>query len=147
MATRKVQWNGMQEFRALLRTMPTHLRDQARDIVDHYTQITYSQVRQAYPVGDTGNLRKGVVIAERLTDAGVFNVVISKSPHAHLWEFGTVNRETTKGWDRGRVRPARDLGREGLVAIAQRNRIAMNRALIAMMRDDGFVISGALSAL
>lgn len=146
MARDKAQWEGIQDFRAILRNMPRHLRDRAKNIVDHYTQITYSQTLTAYPIGDTGNLRRGLTVQEHITDAGVFNSVLSKSSHAHLWEFGTVNRRTEAGWNRGRVIPARDLGRQGLTQIAQRNRIAMDRALMAMMVEEGFVLSGGLSA-
>jgi hypothetical protein len=141
-----IQWGGMQEFRKLLHEMPSHLRDRAAEIADHYTQVTYSQTLLAYPLGDTGNLRRGLVVEERITNVGVFNAVVSKSKHAHLWEFGTVNRKTQEGWDRGRVRPARDLGREGLIPIAIRNRRAMNHAFMDMMVEEGFELSGVLSA-
>ncbi len=142
-----VHWDGLADFREMLRNMPTHLRDQAKGIVDHHAQITYSQTTVAYPLGGTGNLRKGLVVVDTESDAGVMYEVISKSSHAHLWEFGTVNRKTDDGWNRGRVRPAVDQGRQGLAPIAARNRIKMNRALIEMVRGEGFEVSGSLSGV
>jgi len=140
-----IAWGGMQEFRALLQKMPTHLRDRAKDIVDHYTQITYSQVFISYPLGDSGNLRKGLKVEENITDAGVTNAVISTAHHSHLWEFGTVNRETEAGWKRGRMKSLKEQHRDGVIDIAIRNRKAMNRALVQMMVDDGFEVSGDLA--
>jgi hypothetical protein len=147
MSAASVQWAGMAEFRRLLRELPVALRDRAVDIVDNAAHTTESQLLQAYPLGDTGNLRGGVSVAETMQPVGVLERVTSKSPHAQLWEFGTKNRKTKQGWDRGRIRPARDLGQQGLVAIAVRNRRVMNNALIQMLIDEGFDVSGVLNAL
>lgn len=144
-----ITWGGLQEFRALLKNLPRHLRDQARDIVDTATRTTHAQVYAAYPIGPGrygGALRRGLVIDEQTSDAGVFNAVISKSPHAHLWEFGTKDRRTEDNWKRGRVKPARERGIDGLIPTAIRNRKIMEQALIQMMTNEGFIVSGSSDA-
>jgi len=129
---------GFEDFKAMLAQLPDTLAEEAEAIVEHYAEITASSIRQAYPIGDTGKLRRGVKIQvlKRRFVAG--RTVRSTSPAAHLWEFGTQNRVTRQGWRRGRM-PAHKP--EGLVAIAVRNRRAMVEALIAMLQKQPFEVT------
>lgn len=142
-----VRWSGLEDFRLLLRQIPARLVGEAVHIVDNYTDATANQLLLNYPIGDTGNLRKGVKTDKHHDGSGIFNEVRSTSPHAHLYEFGTENRETEKGWKRGRVKPSRDKGRETLIGIAIRNRRRMETDLVAMMTRSGFKVSGGVDGL
>jgi hypothetical protein len=140
-------WSGLEDFRTILRNIPKALHSEAIPIVDHATEATANQLLLNYPVGDTGNLRAGVRVEKHHEGGGVYDQVRSTSPHAHLWEFGTENRETAKGWKRGHVTPARDKGRETLIGIAIRNRERMDRELFGLLERNGFTVTGARYAL
>jgi hypothetical protein len=131
---------GLDALRLALRNLPATLTEEASDVVDDATEITASSLRQSYPLGDTGNLRAGVTATVERNRFGVVGVVKSTSPHAHLWEFGTQNRRTHQGWNRGLVGEHRD----GLVPIAQRNRRRMNGTLVELVRSAGFEVTGSL---
>jgi hypothetical protein len=146
-----VEWSGLEEFRELLRDYPVVLHNDARAIVDRYTDRTADEIRAAYPVGKhfgkgrwkAGNLRKGVRVEKHETDLVIINAVRSTAPHAHLWENGTRNRETKKGWFRGKVVAAWRQGKPTLVSIAMRNRVLMRAELVAMVDRHGFAVSGS----
>lgn len=134
-----IQWSGLEEFKKDLRNMPADLADEAGDPVEDAGEHTASSLIQSYPLGDTGNLRGGVSVTTERSQFGVSSIVKSKSPHAHLWEFGTENRKTRQGWPRG-TGPEHE--RQGLVPIAQRNRRTMYQQLKALLVAHGFQVSG-----
>jgi hypothetical protein len=131
--------DGLAELRAALRALPEELRSDGAKIVDDAAEVTAASLKQSYPLGDTGNLRGGVSIATEHTPHGTIGIVRSRSPHAHLWEFGTQNRTTRQGWNRGRS-PAHH--NQGLVGIASRNRRRKQARLIDLVRRAGFEVTG-----
>jgi len=133
-----VKVKGLDELRRALKDLPADLAQQNRAHVEAATRDAAAALRSAYPRGDTGNLRAGVKTEFDVTPTGTVGTVISRSPHAHLWEFGTVNRRTQQGWNRGRL--ASQIHR-GLTAIAPRERRKLNAAIIDTLRDD-FKVSG-----
>jgi hypothetical protein len=135
----RLEWQGLTEVRQALLHLPADLTSDATPIVDHATETAATSLRQAYPLGETGKLRQGVKVSVRASAAAVVGEVKSTSPHAHLWEFGTQNRHTRKGWFRGRETP-----HQGLVGIAVRVRRRMNEQLIALVKAAGFDVSGSL---
>jgi hypothetical protein len=140
-----VQWSGLEDFRQILQNLPDRLTGEAVHIVDYWADATANQLLLNYPIGDTGNLRKGVRVNKLHEQGqGVYDEVKSSAPHAHLYEFGTQNRETEKGWKRGRVKPFSETGKETLIGIAIRNRRRMDDALVAMLTRDGFKVTRAL---
>jgi Bacteriophage HK97-gp10, putative tail-component len=132
---------NLAEFRAALRNLPKELAAEAAPVVDHATEVTAASLFQSYPLGGTGNLRKGVKHSVERSAFGVIGTVKSTSPHAHLWEFGTQNRRTRQGWRRGAAPAHYD---RGLVGIATRWRRRMNEQLIGIVKRAGFQVSGAL---
>jgi hypothetical protein len=135
-----LQLDGLAELRAALRQLPADLVDDAAAIVEDTTDRAMTALLQSYPEGETGHLRRGV---KKTIEKGVFGVeglVKSTSPHAHLWEFGTVVRHTARGWNRGRAPRHYN---EGLVGIATRERRRMNQGLVELVRSAGFEVSGA----
>ena len=129
-----VAWQNLQEFRVALEAVPRTLHEAARIIIDGATDDTAAALSRNYPLGETGNLRGGIRVHKSATERVILNEVASTAPHAHLWEYGTVNRVTRKGWNRGRVKPARDRGLETLRSLAQRYRRRMLIEL-ALLKD------------
>lgn len=140
MATNQLRLDGLTELRAALRQLPADLAADAADMVVHSVDMTAASLIQSYPLGDTGNLRKGVKKTITRSQVAVVGEVKSTSPHAHLWEFGTQNRRTQHGWNRGRLRNQYN---RGLVGITLRERQALNTNLIDLVRRAGFIVSGS----
>lgn len=62
-----------------------------------------SYLQRTYPVGRTGNLRSSIFISKR----NEFSWRVSAgAPHVHIWEDGTRQRRTRRGFNRG-VSPAK----------------------------------------
>lgn len=139
MSSNRLVLDGLAELRAALQRLPEELRQEGAAIIDNAAEVTASSLRQSYPVGDTGNLRAGVSVKTEHTPYGTIGIVTSRSPHAHLWEFGSQNRVTRAGWRRGK---SPEHKKEGLVPIAQRNRKKMNQQLVELVRKAGFQVSG-----
>lgn len=139
MSNNRIVLTGLDDLRAALQQLPSDLANEAAEIVDHTAEITKSSLIQVYPLGDTGNLRKGVRVKIERGRFAVVGTVLSTSTHAHLFEFGTQDRTTREGWRRGRS-PAHNPG--GLVPIAARNRRAMNQQLKALVERAGFTVTG-----
>lgn len=137
-----VRTTGLEDLRAALQQLPDKLDDQASDEVKRTMYEAAAALRASYPQGDTGNLRAGVKTRFRINRRGfATGTVRSEAPHAQLWEFGTVNRKTQKGWNRGRMVAQYN---RGLVGIAQRERREMFAALVALVRNSGFEVTGVL---
>lgn len=141
MSNNQLRLDGLSELRAALRQLPAGLAKDGADRVEAATERARAALVRTYPHGDTGKLRAGVRSKIERSGVAVVGTVISSSPHAHLWEFGTQNRHTRQGWNRGRS-PSHH--REGLVPIAQRERRAMNGELVDIVRQAGFEVSGVL---
>lgn len=130
---------GLEELRQALQNLPAELAGEAATIVDQAAARTEARLLANYPDGDSGNLKGGVSRESTLEAAGARAVVRSKSPHAHLWEFGTQNRQTRAGWARGQAPSHRP---EGLVTIADEERARMNDELVALLARAGLEVSG-----
>lgn len=139
MSNNKLILEGLDDFKAALRKLPTELRDEAADVVEHAAEVAASSLRQSYPRGDSGNLRAGVKVTHERSTFGVSSTVKSTSPHAHLWEFGSQIRKTRQGWNRGRSKEHKP---DGLVPIAQRERKRMRGPLADLVRKAGFEVTG-----
>jgi hypothetical protein len=142
---------GLAELRTALLQLPDKIEQQANDEVKRTMNEAAAALIASYPVGtagrrykgtdvDPGGLRRGVKKRFRINRRGfATGTVRSTAQHAHLWEFGTVNRATQKGWNRGRMITQYN---RGLVGIAQRERHEMEAALVALVRNHGFTVSG-----
>jgi len=136
----EIELTGLKELREALQKLPEDLAAEGRQIVENHTEFTANSLAIAYPLGETGNLRKGIKTEYINSRFGTVGRVRSTSPHAHLWEFGTQDRRTREGWSRGRVTPRGK--EEGLVPISERWRKKMNQALVELVRRAGFEVSG-----
>lgn len=121
---------GLDELRAELRRMPDHLVMEAAAILTGHGTKAAEQIRDAYPEV-TGRLKRGVRADRAETARGGASVrVISAAPHAHLYEFGTARG--------GRPHPT-------FVPIIQRTRLDVFRDQVALVRREGFQVSGAVA--
>ena len=136
-----MKWTGLQEYKAALRALPEELKDEAFDIVLGASQAAMREIYNRYPVGPTGNLRKGLRILVdlgRSTRLGVFVRLYNAAPHAYLFEVGTAPRRTATGAKRGSMPPGRVF-----VPIVIRHRHVMRQALIALVRSKGLLVRAA----
>ena len=136
----RLELTGLEELKAALHQLPEELHDEAFGIVADTTDKAEVALLEAYP-SRSGKMKKGVSKKVERSQFGIVGTVTSKSDEAVWWEFGTVNRRTKQGWNRGRG-PAHS--KEGLAAIASRMRRRMNERLIEVVRKAGFVVSGSL---
>jgi hypothetical protein len=133
----RVTFDGLAEFKAELRNLPAHLRDEADGIVLSAVNTASREVVDKYPTV-TGNLKDGVKVIK--AEAGAFGVVYalkSMANHAHLYEYGTQARQTALGYNRGPM-PAKPT----VVPVAIRHRRQMYDELMAMLRREGFQVTG-----
>lgn len=96
------KWRNMAEQFEILRRLPDDLKAEAEGLVEARADHAAFAIRQSYPRGATGNLREGVVV--EIKDGGRFGVrarVLSRAPHAWIYDEGTAARHTELGWARG----------------------------------------------
>ena len=123
-----LELDGMKELQAALRELPSTLRSETlQPVVDAAATDLVAEVKGAY-AKVTGNLADGVV-QEKMRDQ-IGRKVRSKAPHAHLYEYGTINRYTNKTGARRGVMPAQPT----FVPAAIRARIRMVAAAKSALR-------------
>jgi hypothetical protein len=127
-----VDLDGINELTKALRDMPAHLTNEAIVIVLSAANDTQDELKRVYP---DGPMSQAVHVEDRSRQYQARFVVVSPTEQATWWEFGTQNRVTKKGWNRGSEPAHKD---RGLLSIAKRNRKAMRAALVAMVVREGF---------
>jgi hypothetical protein len=136
----QLKLDGMKEFREALRKLPEELAGEAAHIVEGAANGVASEVRRVYP-SHTGNLIGGVRVTHfegGKVAAGA--IVKSSAKHSHLYEYGTAQRRTAKGANRGRM-PVPNESRR-MIPIVVRARRRMYAQLADLLRRNGFVVSG-----
>lgn len=141
MANRLI-WEGLEELRAELRRLPSHLAAEGADIVDDEAAQAKDEVVAAYETqfkGDanTGNLVKGVRVRKSRTTFGGSSLLQSTAPHAHLYEYGTQLRRHRNGKSVGQMPP-----KPTVVPIVVRRRRRMYERLADLVRRQGLEVSG-----
>jgi hypothetical protein len=143
---------GLGDLRDALARLPAALQAEARQAIVSTTTAAAAELRAVYPIGPAGRFykRKPIVpgglrrgVKTKLTEAkGITTgTVLSTAPHAILWEFGTVNRTTTKGWFRGSTKSNKA---RGLIAIRTRRQRQLRQTLGDILARDGdFRLQGA----
>lgn len=146
--------DGLAELRKALLDLPEHLQANAEAIVREAADDAASAVKARYEQHRTSTATytpgRGVRLARRhLADsvsvsfrgaksgAAVARVVVD-APHAHLFEFGTQNRQWEGGKSTGAA-PARPT----LVPVAIRQRREMTNELIAVVERAGLKVTNA----
>lgn len=137
----RVELQGISELRAALRALPDDLAEEAGAIVvDHATEAK-RETEQGYPNGSTGNLRRGVTLSVQKNAFGTTATVKSNAKHVHIFERGTVRRQTRRGANRGRMPQARTS--QQMIPKAIQIRARMRQALIELVKRAGFQVTGA----
>jgi len=152
----QLRFDGMSELRAQLRNLPETLAGEASHIVEGAANGAAAEIPRNYPIRDTnlhpgprrkspwfppGNLARGVRVThfERgKVAAGA--IVKSAAKHAHLFEFGTRQRRTNKGANRG-VMPKAPAS-EAMIPVVIRARKRMYSQLADLLRRVGFQVEG-----
>lgn len=147
----RVQWDGLEELKAWLRTLPQALAADANAIVEAHARMAQQQVQAGYP-DVSGNLIGGVRVtwhAQARYGAGA--IVKSAAKHAWIYEHGTGARTYTGTDKRGRVF---DNAPRGVMPPAPPSRQAipkfiywrarMYAQLAAMMERHGLQVSGSI---
>ncbi len=119
-------FNGMDQLIRDLEELPEALKGETAKILEGAANGMAAAVRQQYPF-KTGNLVRHVVIVR---DDPLRVRVRNTAKHAHLYEYGTVRRQTNStGANRGTM-PARPV----FVPAAVRHRKRMLEDLQGMLR-------------
>jgi hypothetical protein len=129
---------GIAELKQALANLPIELKGESTQIVLDTAYAAADDIRTQYPLGLTGNLRKGVrVVVKEIGALAVAAQVRSGAPHAHLWEFGTQARQTKLGWQRGRMpHPPAPV----FIPTMIRYRRAMYAKLAALIQSKGLTV-------
>lgn len=127
--------DGLDELRLALHDLPAELAYEAMAIVGDAAEAAAAELRTVYP-GEW--MSAHVYVANRSEPYIARFTVLSQTSEAGWWEYGTQNRHTQKGWNRGAAPAHKD---QGLGSIAKRHRIVMKAALIALVRAAGFDVT------
>jgi HK97 gp10 family phage protein len=87
-------FQGLDALIADLQRLPESMQREAANHITAAANDMESELRQEYPRGETGNLIKGV--GQKQIEPLV-KQVYSRAKHAHLYEFGTVQRFQNNG--------------------------------------------------
>lgn len=129
----RVQVTGLRELAEFFAKAPDAIRAEAMDVVRETTEAAANEIRPQYPV-KTGTLRDRVRTTYPASTV-LAGVVLSSAPHSHLYDFGTRQRRTRSGANRGRM-PEKAV----VVPVAQRYRVRLVEQLKAVIRRFGFVV-------
>jgi HK97 gp10 family phage protein len=87
-------FQGLDALIADLQRLPETMKREAANHITAAANGMEAELRQEYPRGETGNLIQGVGQRER---GPLVKQVYSRAKHAHLYEFGTVQRFQNNG--------------------------------------------------
>jgi len=100
----ELRWDGLAELRRMLRTIPATTQPEVTALVNYHARWAHGALLAAYPEV-SGNLRKGVRLAQTMMHGVAAAVVTSRAPHAWIFEKGTRPRQTRRGVNRGSSPP------------------------------------------
>lgn len=129
----------MASFRDALRRLPSELKHEADVVVEAHATEAARTVRDGYPEGPTGNLKRGVTTEINRSKFFSAGIVRSRAKHASMFERGTQRRQTATGQNRG-VMPSANAS-EAAIPKFIRIRARMTSALIDIVRRAGFEVS------
>jgi hypothetical protein len=134
----KLHWEGLTEFLKEFGSIPQQLHEEGMAVIREETEGAAVEIAQQYgQARHTGHLAKNVRTFYPSTSI-LAGIVRSASPHSHLYEFGTRQRRTQNGANRGTM-PAKAV----TVPIARRRRARMARRLVDLLRRKGFNVGNA----
>lgn len=121
-------FDGMDALIRSLEALPDTLTREAEQIVDDAAEEMAADVVQRYPLRD-GDLRRGVVV-DRSAGSRLKTKVRSRAQHAHLYEYGTVERFHARNGKSVGTMPAQPT----FIPAAQRHRKRMVERLTDVVR-------------
>lgn len=122
----RLELRGFDELKRDLAALPSQLRRESDPILLTWARRSSAELVAAYPVV-TGGLRAGVKIVDRVArGVATLYTLVSSSPHAHLYEFGT----------------RRQAPRATFLPITERDRRASTVAVAELVRAQGLTVSG-----
>ena len=135
-------FDGLAELREELRNLPKELTAEASHIVQGAANGAEADIKGAYAVGPTGNLRDGVFSkVESMGEFAAAVKVVSSAPHAWMYENGTSARHyyTKNGVKHltGAMRP-----QHTFIPRMIRARKAMYEQLADLLERHGLKVSG-----
>ena len=97
------QLEGFDDLSRAIEALPEDLsRRELAPVVRSHSEGLAGELRSFYDKGGTGTLASRVVVEPGKDARGLRMKVRSKAPHAHLYEFGTIQRFTAgTGANRG----------------------------------------------
>jgi hypothetical protein len=124
--------DGLDDLRKALRDMPDELTNEAIGIVAGAAHDCAEELKSVYPPGP---MAAHVIVEDRSRQYEARFFVESQTDQAVWWEYGTQNRQTQQGWNRG-AEPAHP--QQGLITLAMKHRATMRRELVALVQEAGF---------
>lgn len=135
-----VTWKGLDELKAALMQNSEKMVTEAHRLASATAQQAKNDIQALYPQGGTGNLRRGVRINNSAGSGWmVMSRVKSTAPHAHLYEYGTVENRMYGGASKGQMFMAKTRRRKALTGTVVTSSISGNQAMPVV----GKVASGA----
>lgn len=138
MSNNQIVWEGLDELKKELQSLPADLAAEASGIVTAAAQGAKDDIVNAYP-NRTGDLRNHVTIGSGVNVGrfGASVVVKNTSKLAYIFENGTQARHTALGANRGSMPP----GHVFIPRIISRRK-AMYEQLKALLVSHGLAVSG-----
>jgi HK97 gp10 family phage protein len=132
----RIEWDGLEDLIRKLTDAPREIREEGFAILKESTEQCAAEIAQRYPK-KTGAMSRRLRTIYPSTQVLV-GVIQSTAPHAHLVEFGTQQRRTDKGYNRGKMPPADP---QVVVPAAQKHRARMYQRIKEMLIAKGFELS------
>lgn len=90
-ASYTLELQGIEQLKEMLGSFAATCTEEAQRMADETAARAAEEIRDAYPKGPTGNLKRGVRVHRvKQTDGHrVLAIVKSTARHAHLYEYGT----------------------------------------------------------
>lgn len=129
----KVRWSGLNDLIRELGGLPAEIQSDGMAIIREETEGAAKEMAQGY-AQKSGKLARSVRTLYPSSSILV-GIAQAKSPHAHLYEFGTDKRQTVSGSNRGTM-PEKQVTPD----IARRRRANMARRLVNLLRSKGFQV-------
>jgi hypothetical protein len=136
MSNNRLVFEGLDELRAALRNLPTHLAAEASRPVMAAANAAAATIKAGYPVR-TGKLRDGLTVETIDAPFQAGAIVKNRARHAAIFEYGTQARHTAIGANRGAMPP----GHVFVPAIV-RNRRRMYEELKGLLERNGLQVTG-----
>jgi hypothetical protein len=130
-----VRVTGLDELMRDLTNAPAEIRAEAMDVVRDTTEGMAAAVRTSYAAHRRTGTLLGRIKTSYPASGALIGKVLSTAPHSHLFEWGTKERQTRRGANRGRM-PANSEFDD----LAQTWRERMTTRLMALVANRGFLV-------